>query len=68
VCFPEKLCCERETFALGFQGGRIRAGGASSIRANFPIVLNSGYAAKMFPSVEMNGTFYCLQRPESFAA
>src|SRR5467141_1026004 len=26
------------------------------------------YAASMFPSVEINGTFYSLQRPESFAA
>ena len=25
------------------------------------------YAAKLFPSIEVNGTFYSLQRPESFA-
>ena len=26
------------------------------------------YAASRFPSIEINGTFYGLQRPESFAA
>src|SRR5690348_2601710 len=26
------------------------------------------FAAKIFPTVEINGTFYSLQRPEAFAA
>jgi len=52
----------RETFALGF---RVRyKGGAGVLSEGLPQRRELKYAASMFPSVEINGTFYSLQRPE----
>jgi uncharacterized protein YecE (DUF72 family) len=45
----------------------MRRGAENSIPEGLRQKDELAYAARKFPSIEINGTFYSLQQPESFA-
>ncbi len=53
---------------IGISGWRYKGWRGVFYPKGWPQRRELEYAASMFPSVEINGTFYSLQRPESFAA
>ena len=52
---------------IGISGWRYAPWRGKFYPAKLPHRLELAYAASIFPSVEINGTFYSLQRPENFA-
>ena len=61
-------CAWRAQFASASRAGPTRPGAAGSIPRGPPQKRELAYAAERFATIEINGTFYGLQRPESFAA
>src|ERR1700758_2240579 len=53
---------------IGISGWRYKGWRGVFYPKDLPQRRELEYAAGIFPSVEINGTFYSLQRPESFAA
>jgi uncharacterized protein YecE (DUF72 family) len=54
-------------FRIGISGWRYRGWRGRFYPAELPQRLELAYAARHFNSLEINGTFYSLQRPELFA-
>ncbi|HKO90607.1 MAG TPA: DUF72 domain-containing protein [Polyangiaceae bacterium] len=55
------------TIRIGISGWRYAAWRGAFYPAGLPQRLELSYAAQRFPSIELNGSFYSLQRPEFFA-
>jgi uncharacterized protein YecE (DUF72 family) len=53
---------------IGISGWRYKGWRGVFYPKGLPLRRELEYAASIFPSVEINGTFYSLQRPESFEA
>lgn len=51
---------------IGISGWTYAPWRGSFYPSRLPHKKELGYAAKLFPSIEINGTFYGLQRPEAF--
>jgi len=56
----------RDGCGSGSRAGPTSPGAAYSIRG-LPQKRELAFAAESFPSIEINGTFYGSQRPDSFA-
>lgn len=55
------------TVRIGISGWRYKGWRGVFYPRDLPQKRELAYAADIFPSIEINGTFYSLQRPESFA-
>ena len=53
---------------IGISGWRYKAWRGVFYPEGLPQKKELAYAAAIFSTIEINGTFYCLQRPENFRA
>src|SRR5262245_18811208 len=53
---------------IGISGWRYAACRGAFYPAELPQPRELEYASRSFPTIEINGTFYSLQRPERFAS
>ena len=56
------------TIRIGISGWRYKPWRGVFYPSNLPQRLELGYASRMFPTIEINGSFYSLQSPEYYAA
>ena len=64
VCIVSHRMATRASSAS--RAGATRRGAASSIRRGCPSATSSSTRPTLFPTIELNGSFYSLQRPEYY--